>query len=247
MRRVGRNNKVRVGIIQSNYIPWRGYFDFINSVDVFVFYDDVQYTKNDWRNRNKIKTGHGALWLTVPVHHASLAQHIDDTRIDYKHRWRMKHQRSMEQAYGKQPYFAEYFPKYLETLEEGHVTISTLNQSLIRWLMSSLGIATPLRSASEFDLAGRRTGRLIELCTRLGATTYLSGPSAASYLEYDLFREAGIALEFKSYDYLPYPQPHGPFVPDVTVLDLLFSMGAEAKHYLKSQTPDRMIVVSGQT
>jgi len=234
---------MRVGIIQSNYIPWRGYFDFINSVDVFVLYDSVQYTKNDWRNRNKIKTSNGVHWLTIPVQQKSLAQHIENTFIDYRHKWEVKHLRAMEQAYGKLPHFMKYFPRYMEILEEGHLTISTLNQALIRWLMSCLDINTPLRSASEFNLTGQRTERLIELLTQLGATTYLSGPSAASYLEYGLFREAGIALEFKSYDYPPYPQPHGPFASDVTVLDLLFSMGDRAKEYLKSETPNKTVVV----
>ncbi|MDR3362254.1 MAG: WbqC family protein [Desulfovibrio sp.] len=238
---------MRVGIIQSNYIPWRGYFDFINSAEVFVFYDNVQYTKRDWRNRNRIKTENGVKWLTVPVQYKYAAQHIDDTRIDYNQKWQVKHLRAMEHAYGKMPYFTQYFPRYREILEEGHLTISTLNQALIRWLMSCLDINTPLRTASEFKLTGRRTERLIELLTQLGATTYLSGPSAASYLEYDLFRKANIALEFKSYDYPPYPQPHGSFVPSVTVLDLLFSMGGEAKKYLKSAAPDRSFVIKPES
>ncbi|MDR2054540.1 MAG: WbqC family protein [Desulfovibrio sp.] len=238
---------MRVGIIQSNYIPWRGYFDFINSVEVFVFLDNIQYTKRDWRNRNRIKTKNGVKWLTVPVQYKYAAQRIDDTRIDYNQKWQVKHLRAMEHAYGKMPYFTKYFPRYREILEEGYLTISTLNQALIRWLMSCLDINTPLRTASEFKLTGQRTERLIELLTQLGATTYLSGPSAASYLEYDLFRKANIALEFKSYDYPPYPQPHGSFVPDVTVLDLLFSMGGEAKKYLKSAVPDRAFVIEPES
>lgn len=233
---------MRVGIIQSNYIPWRGYFDFINSVDLFVFYDDVQYTRRDWRNRNRIKTPDGVKWLSVPVLHKNTAQQIDETLIDYGQKWWEKHLRKIELAYQKMPYFASYFQQYGEILAEKFETISELNQSLVRWLMLCLGIPTPLKSTSELNISGRSTERLINILRTVGASHYLSGPSAAAYLDYDQFRQAGIALEYKSYDYPTYPQPHGPFVPDVSVLDLLFSVGGKAKEYLKSRTPDTIIV-----
>lgn len=233
---------MRVGIIQSNYIPWRGYFDFIDSVDLFIFLDDVQYTRRDWRNRNRIKTREGMKWLSVPVKNTYASENINETRIDYSASWHAEHGRKMMVAYKNAPYFKEYITEYNDILSAGLPTISELNQKLIRWLLRLLHITTPVVNSSDFPVSGKSTERLIGLLRQVGATSYLSGPSAAAYLDYGLFREAGIALEFKSYDYPEYPQLHGAFNPAVTVLDLLFNTGPGARDYLKSRTPDRVIV-----
>lgn len=238
---------MRVGVIQSNYIPWRGYFDFIDSVDIFIFYDDCQYTKQSWRNRNKVKTSNGLCWLTVPVHQRNIMQTIDTIEIDYSHKWIEKHIRTMRQAYEKTPYFEKYFSEYTKILNSGFLGISRLNQALIRWITSCLGIDTILRSSSEFHVSGRSTERLIGLLLQVGATNYLSGPAAAAYLDLDRFRDANITLEYKTYDYPQYPQPHGVFAGEVTILDLLFCMGPSARNYMKSLTPHKVIVdCSGQ-
>lgn len=233
---------MRVGIIQSNYIPWRGYFDFIDSVDLFIFHDDIQYTKQDWRNRNKIKSENGSKWLTVPVHYKNSSQLINDTYIDNADNWQIKHLRSIQHAYMKTPYYNDFINSYKGIISSGIQTISELNQKLIKWIMDILGITTKLYCSSDFELSGKSTERLINLLKLTEATTYLSGPSAANYLDYNLFRKAGINLEFKSYDYTSYPQMYGPFVPDVTVLDLLFNTGPKAREYLKSRTPDRLVM-----
>lgn len=236
---------MRVGIIQSSYIPWRGYFDFINSVDLFVFYDDVQYTPQNWRNRNLIKTPNGLQWLTVPVHHDKLSQKINETRISSNQGWKQKHLRSISQNYSKSSYFSAYINEFSAILNSDYETLSDLNKKLIQWLMTCLSIRTPIIDSTSFNLNGKSTQRIIKLLETVGADTYLSGPSASSYLDLNLFREAGISLEYKTYDYAPYPQLHGDFAPSVSVLDLMFCMGDKAKDYIKSQSPDTIVLACG--
>jgi hypothetical protein len=226
---------MKVGVIQSNYLPWRGYFDLIDEVELFIFYDDVQYTKNDWRNRNRIKTADGAKWLTVPVHQVASDQLICETRLDDTQAWRRKHLKSITQWYQSTPHFGRYYPEFAETLEKSYDSIAALNQALSRWLMRQLAIKTPVRDSREFNLAGKRGARLLDLLQQAGATHYLSGPSAKAYLDEAEFGRQGIQVEYKAYDYAPYPQPWGEFVGDVTALDLLFNTGPEARHYLKSR------------
>jgi WbqC-like protein family len=233
---------VRVGVIQSSYIPWRGYFDFIASVDIFVFHDDIQYTKGDWRNRNKIKTPHGAEWITVPVAYKKVAQLICETPIDSTTPWRNKHLRTLEANYRQAPFFyvVEEFISRVSVSEQS--TISQLNINLIRRISNYLEINTPMIISSELSLQGSKTERLIDLLKKLNATTYLSGPSADAYLDKDLFRQNGISLEYKSYDYAPYPQLWGDFIGGVTVLDLIANCGSQAKEYILSRTPNKLIV-----
>jgi hypothetical protein len=232
---------MKVSIIQSNYIPWRGYFDFIDDMDLTVFYDDVQYTKNDWRNRNKLKTVNGAEWITVPVHKLSLSQLIQETPIDYRG-WEKKHIKSIIQWYAKAHFFKDYSEELFAILEVKYATISELNITLCHWIMQKLEIDTPARMSSEFILHGSKTERLIDLLKQIGAVTYVSGPAGKGYLDERLFREAGIGLEYKSYDYPAYPQLWGEFISEVTVLDLLFNTGPEARNYLKSRSPNQLAV-----
>ena len=228
---------MKVGVIQSNYIPWRGYFDLIDDVELFVFYDDVQYTKNDWRNRNRIKTAVGVQWLTVPVLHAHSAQLISETRLEETHPWRRKHLRSIEQSYRTAPHFDSYFPAFAALLQQPYTNLAELNHALIRWLMAQLGITTPIRHSHEYPLVGKRGNRLLDLLGQTGATHYLSGPSANAYLDTAEFGRHGIQVEYKTYDYADYPQLWGNFVGNVTALDLLFNVGSEARRHLKSRTP----------
>ncbi len=227
---------MKVGIIQSNYIPWRGYFDFIDDVDLFIFHDDLQYTKNDWRNRNRIKTPDGTPWLTVSVHLHHTNQRIQDTRIDYSTRWPQTHLNRLRSAYGRAPYFESYFCEFKEILKHRFEFLSELNIALCRWVMNKLPIETPTRSAAEFGVLSSKSERLISLLQSVSASTYLSGPVARSYIDEALFRRNRIRIEYKSYDYPPYAQPWGAFVGDVTVLDLLFNTGPKARRYLKSRS-----------
>lgn len=233
---------MRVGVIQSNYLPWRGYFDFIRSVDLFVFYDDVQYTKNDWRNRNKIKTARGAEWITVPVFNRHLSQLICESPIDHASGWGLKHRRLLETHYKEAPH-RDCMLSLVEDLGTGEESsISELNIGLIRRICAFLHIPTPTMLSSDLELQGRKSERLISLLKHVGATTYLSGPAADAYLDKDAFRQNGIALEYKSYDYAPYPQLWGGFDGALTILDLIANCGPEAEHNISSQTPDRLAV-----
>jgi hypothetical protein len=233
---------VRVGVIQSNYIPWRGYFDFIRQVDLFVFHDDLQYTKNDWRNRNRIKTANGLRWLTVPVHYRRVEQRIDETTLDGSRDWAQDHLNQLEANYRKVSWYRRYQEPFAAILRRPHANISELNVELIRWLMGELGIRTPTVHSRELGLSGSKTARLIELLRKVRGTVYLSGPAARDYLELDRFREAGIGLEYKTYDYAAYPQAWGPFQGAVTVLDLLFNAGPDAPAHLASRTPNERVV-----
>lgn len=232
---------MRVSVIQSNYIPWRGYFDFIDDMDLTIFYDDVQYTKNDWRNRNKLKTVNGSDWITVPVRTLSLSQLIQETPIDYRG-WEKKHKNSIVQWYAKTNFFKDYSEELFAILGVKYATISELNITLCHWIMQKLEIDTPTRMSSEFVLHGSKTERLIDLLKQIGTATYVSGPAGKGYLDERLFREAGIGLEYKSYDYPMYPQLWGNFIGEVSVLDLLFNMGPEARKYLKSMKPNEVII-----
>lgn len=233
---------MRVAAIQSSFVPWRGYFDFIASVDVFVFLDDVQYSKNGWRNRNRIKTPQGSRWITVPVRHRNIAQLIVDTEIDDRKDWRDSHMRLWHENYGTAPYYRDVL-ELLGDLERDTVdTISKLNIALIRRIAGNLQIGTRTILSSDLRPSGTKTARLVDLLKKLHATTYLSGPSADAYLDKDAFRRNGIRLEYKSYDYNPYPQLWGPFEGAVTVLDLIANCGPDAKGHIRSRTPDQVII-----
>jgi hypothetical protein len=233
---------MRVAAIQSSFIPWRGYFDFIASVDVFVFLDDVQYTVRDWRNRNKIKTPKGAEWVTIPMVHAGRDLFVVDAKIDYSHGWTKKLQGALTANYGRSKFFNETLA-LLDGIETAkYENLSWLNIELTKRICDYLCITTPLIPSSDFSLAGKKTDRLIDLLKKLNATTYLSGPSADAYLDKEAFRRNRIRLEYKSYDYGPYPQLWGAFDGTVTILDLIANCGPDAKKHIRSRTPDKVII-----
>jgi hypothetical protein len=229
---------VRAGIIQSCYIPWRGYFDFINEVDLFIFHDDLQYTKGDWRNRNKIKTPNGLIWLTVPVKYKKTSQLICETEIDYSHKWQAEQISRFKNSYIKSPFFKGALELWEKSLQYADQTISQLNIRLINNICSFLGIGTKLVMSSDYAVTGSKTERLIRLLKKVGATVYLSGPSAKGYLDENLFQEHGICLEYKTYDYPSYPQLWGDFIGTVTVLDLIANCGPNSRDFLKSLKPN---------
>lgn len=223
-------------ILQPSYIPWRGYFDQIRRADVFVFYDDVQYDKHGWRNRNQIKTAQGKQWLTIPVHSKGVTEGIPikDIRIDWSKPWTKNHLKALTFAYNKAPYFREYLP-LLESLyarRDECLADFTIESTIV--LSRALGIASTqfLRSSSLPGIIGAKTERLIQIIKKIGATHYISGPSAQAYVEPQKFDEAGISLEYMEYNYPEYAQLYPPFDPYVTVLDLLFMTGKEAIRYL---------------
>lgn len=222
----------RVAILQSNYIPWKGTFDLIHDVDEFVFLDDVQYTRQDWRNRNRIKTDRGLRWLTIPVGTA-LDRRVCDVVLPDA--WAERHWRELEKWYARAPFFETYRP-LLEPLyrKNNFRLLSDWNQHAIRTLAhDALGITTRFRDSRELAASGRREDRLLGLLQELQTDVYVSGPAAKAYLNPRRFEEAGIELVWKSYDGYPeHPQFHPPFVHDVTVLDLLFHTGPRAPWYI---------------
>lgn len=224
----------RVGIIQPNYIPWRGFFDFISRVDVFVFFDDVQYTKRDWRNRNKVCTrGGDPVWLSVPVSVASRDQLIKDTPIKYDEAWIEKHLGTLHHSYGKAPFFDTYFPIIEGIYAKKFEMLVDLDIALTRQICDWLAIQTEFAKSSDLPSSGHKDEKLIAVAKAVGGTHYLSGPAAKAYMQDQLWEDAGIALEYVSYpDYPPYPQINPGFTPQVSVLDLLFMTGPDAPRYI---------------
>jgi hypothetical protein len=231
---------MKVGIIQSNFLPWRGYFDFIREVDLFILHDDLQYTKGDWRNRNRIKTPRGPEWITVPVNYKHTSQLIEETKIDYSTPWAQKMLNRIKESYHRAPYFDEYFSELSERLMEPAASISDLNLRLIQWACRRLEIDTPIRFSREFHPQGTKTERLIGILKQVKATTYLSGPAAQAYLVPELFDREGIKLEYKIYNYADYYQFYEPFDPYVSIVDLFFMTGDQAKIYLQTQSKEQV-------
>jgi len=232
---------MKAAIIQSNYIPWRGYFDIIDDVDKFIIHDDLQYTKQDWRNRNYIKAQNGKIWLTVPVHYDQVDQKIEETRIAQTTKWWKKHLALIENNYRKTKFFHNFFPELEALIHADYTSLSALNITLINWANDKLNIETPIILSSEIKVAGSKTEKVLNLLKAVGADFYLSGPSAQNYLQLDLFRDAGISLAYKTYDYDPYPQLWGEFEGTISVIDLLFNTGPEARAYLKSRSAYQII------
>jgi len=223
----------RVAVLQSNYIPWRGYFDLIHDVDTFVFYDDVQYTKGDWRNRNYVKTEKGRELLTIPVG-PGLDRKICEV-VTSDRRWQNRHWKTISQYYARAPHFARY-RGFFEDFFLGQIweNLSELNRYLIeRISVDMLGCSTIFLDSRDYDLSGVRSERLLMLLQRVGAKQYLSGPSARKYIDVDAFAAAAIDIRFKDYSGYPqYPQFYPPFISEVSMLDLLFQVGPQAPEYV---------------
>jgi WbqC-like protein len=223
----------KVAIVQSNYIPWKGYFDLIASVDEFILYDDVQFTKNDWRNRNRIKTPLGVQWLTVPVG-KNIKRRIREVELPNSE-WQLKHWKTLESNYRRAPHFDE-IAAWLEPLylAEPYTHLSLLNRRLIEAVCDYVGIKAGIVNSWDYALPEGKTERLAELCAQARGTEYISGPAAKDYIEESVFAERGIKLTWFDYSGYPtYPQLWGEFTHGVTILDLLFNCGKEAPRYMR--------------
>jgi hypothetical protein len=227
----------KVAILQSNYIPWKGYFDIIAAVDHFILYDDMQFTKNDWRNRNKIKTPRGLEWLSIPVGQ-NINRRIRDVSIPNS-LWQKKHWKTLEANYGRAPYFDDICellePVYLR---QHNPSLSGINRELIEIVCDYLQIRTRISNSWDFKLGDGKTERLVDLCVQAGASEYISGPAARDYIDARVFSDKGIKLTWFEYTGYPqYPQLWGDFAHGVTVLDLLFNCGPESERYMKNVRP----------
>lgn len=225
---------MKTAVLQSNYIPWRGYFDIINDVDLFIFYDEVQYTKNDWRNRNKVYSRQGLSWISVPVEY-SFGQKIIEAKIKNNLNWQQDNWNKLENAYRLAPYwnlykdffYDVYFNKKWEYLYQ-------LNRYLIEYISNNyLGIETKFADSRDFASAGQRSEKLLSLLLSAKTDVYISGPAAKCYLDENEYKKAGIEVIWKDYSGYPeYKQVREPFEPSVSIVDLLFNLGNDAKKYI---------------
>lgn len=225
----------KVAIVQSNYIPWKGYFDMIAAVDEFILYDDMQYTRRDWRNRNYIKTPQGVQWLTIPVIvKGKYHQSIRETEID-GFDWANNHWQALVHNYRRATHF-EQIAVWLEPIyrADRYTHLSALNRRLIEAVCSYIGIGTKISNSWDYTLVEGKSERLVSLCEQAGGTEYISGPSAKCYMKPEVFVNAGIRLSWFEYkNYTKYPQLWGEFNHMVSVLDLLFNCGVDAYRYLR--------------
>ena len=226
----------RIAILQSNYIPWRGYFDLINHVDEFIIYDDMQYTKRDWRNRNKIKTANGLKWLSIPVFvKGKFNQKIKDTQI-VDSSWQTNHLKSIQLNYSKSKYF-DLIMALIEPLynKKNYTNLSDCNYTFIKSINKFLNINTKISYSSDFFLEDEKNKRLVSLVLQTEGNVYVSGPSAKDYIDLDLFNKNNILIEWYNYDnYKNYTQSWGSFENNVTIIDLLMNEGPNAINFLKS-------------
>ena len=226
----------KLALVQSNYIPWKGYFDLINLVDEFVLFDDVQYTRRDWRNRNRIKTADGVRWLTIPVEvKGKYFQKINETVINDPG-WSRLHWKTITHSYSKAAFFHEYRDRF-EKLYLGSTDryLSQINYRFIVAICEMLGISTKISWSMNYGLTAGKTERIVDLCTQAGATEYISGPAAKAYMQEDLFRAKGIAVSYIDYsDYPEYRQLYPPFEHRVSMIDLILNEGPNAPKYMKS-------------
>ncbi len=230
----------KVVILQSNYIPWKGYFDLINDADVFVFYDEVKYTKNDWRNRNKIYSANGEQWLTIPIAKEAVKLKISNVKMKDTS-WQQLHFKSLYYAYKKAPFFSQIESLLNDAyLEKEWEYLVDIDRYLIEKISRLLGIQTRFLDSKELDLNGDRVERLIHVLKQLNATTYISGPSAKDYLSgsEQLFEKNGIELIYKDYSgYIPYKQLREPFIHAVSIMDTLANVKLdEIKTHIFSKT-----------
>jgi hypothetical protein len=227
----------RIAIVQSSYIPWKGYFDLLRAVDEFVLFDDVQFTRRDWRNRNRIKAAGGSTWLTIPVNtKGQYHSAIKDITISDPE-WASRHWKTIAANYARAPYFATYAPA-VERLyaESRHASrLSAANHAWIQALCEALNIRTRLSWSMDYELLPGKTERLLSICRQAGATSYLTGPSASGYIDTRQFEEANVQIAYADYSAYPeYPQLFPPFNHRVSVLDLIFNAGPGATRYMLS-------------
>ena len=231
---------MRLAVLQPGYLPWLGFFDQLQRADCFIFYDDVQYDKNGWRNRNRIKSTTGEPhWLTVPVRVHSLAQRLIDTEIDNRQPWARKHLGTIRQSYVRAPHLKRYLPELEELLLAAKwERLCDLDLAVIKLMCRWLGLERATMRSSELNIDGDRSQRLVNFCKHAGADRYLSGNAAQTYLDVELFARHGIAVEWQDYKHPTYPQQHGEFVPYLSTLDLLLNCGDDSRTIISEGSRD---------
>jgi hypothetical protein len=221
-----------VAIHQPQYLPWLGYFDKMDRADAFVLLDNVQYKKNEFINRNRIKTAAGWQWITAPVHYR-FGERIDRVLIHNTVNWRRRHAQALLTNYGRAPHFEVYRPFFDDLYDRPWEGLCDLNVHAVRGLAELLGIRRETPVASNWSLSDDPTGRLVDICRQMGADTYLSGAGGQDYLDLSQFEAAGIRVVFQAFDHPVYPQRFGPFEPFMSVVDLLFNCGGESLEIIR--------------
>ncbi len=221
-----------IAIHQPQYLPWLGYFDKIDRADGFIILDNVQYKKNEFINRNRIKTDSGWQWITVPVHY-HFPERIDQVSINNQANWRHKHAQALLTNYGRAPFYKNYNSFFDELFGRDWDCLRDLNVFAVRGLAELLGIRKELPIASDWDLQDDPTGRLVDICKRMNADTYLSGAGGQNYLDLKQFDSAEIEVVFQAFDHPVYSQRFGPFEPNMSVVDLLFNCGDESLEVIR--------------
>ncbi len=213
---------------QPQYLPWLGYFDKMDRVDLFVLLDTVQYRKSEWQNRNRIRTAEGWQWLTVPVHFR-FPMTIREVRIDDAASWRRKHREALRIQYARAGLREEVLPALDTLLGQPFADLAALNTRAVKLLAGLLGVRTPILLASDLDaLPDGADERLIALCRRFGCSTYLSGAGGRGYMDLEAYRRAGVRVEFQAFRHPIYPQAHPGFEPNLSAVDLLLNCGQGA-------------------
>lgn len=229
---------MRLAILQPSYLPWIGYFDQIAKVDQFVYLDDIQFTRRDWRNRNKIRTAEGWSWLTVPVIQKNqFTQPLLETRIDSSSNWQMKHLNSIRHNYIKTEFFDLYFPQIETIINKDCDLLLDLCLELTENLKNWLGISTPTVRSSDLNITEKKGDKILALCRKLKATNYLTGDLAKDYLNESEFLSYNIRLEYHNYKHPSYLQRYPEFVPYMSIIDLLFNQGEKSLGILKQNQP----------
>jgi hypothetical protein len=226
---------MKVAIHQPQYLPWLGYLDKLDSADVFILLDTVQFKKHEWQNRNRIRTKDkdGWQWLTVPIVDR-FPERIDRVEINVRTDWQRKHCQALRLNYAKAPHWEPLGPELLALLEGPWTRICDLNLAVLELLCRHLGVTTPRILASTLPAREEQTGRLIDLCKAVGGTEYLAGQAGCSYMDLGQFAEAAITVQAQAYQYPQYPQRYAPFVSHLAVIDLLFNCGPESLTILRS-------------
>lgn len=227
---------MKIAMHQPQYLPWLGYLEKLDEADLFVIVDDVQFEKDGWQNRNRVKCRNhpaGWTWLTVPVR-GRFQQGLNETVIADARPWRHKHLGTLRATYQRAPYFATYAPEYAEILARPFERLVDLNVALIRWMNRALGIEKELVLSSTLGIAERSSHRLVAACRELGADELLLGTGSLDYVDGRLFADAGVALRLQDYRHPVYPQGAGEFVPRLSALDLMLHAGPESLAILRS-------------
>jgi hypothetical protein len=224
---------MKVAIHQPQFLPWLGYLDKIDRADLFVVLDSVQFKKNEWQNRNRIRTAKGWQWVTVPVLH-DFGQKIRDVRINQKTDWKARHLKAIEMHYARAPHREVGLTGLRDIYAQSWERLADLNLAVIKWLLEAFGITTPMRLSSDMTLREEPTERLIDICRTVGATCYLAGEGAMGYMDFRAFEMAGIPVEVQKFHHPVYRQCYEPFLPALSAIDLCLTCGDQARHILRS-------------